>query len=226
MKKLMSTKSNKNYPRKSPRKNIHLRFFLLAFAFFLCSFFQGLILPYSLLAEAPNLRPSVNNTTEEQALQPFDKVIEKTQKLPGLFTLYNNKEDNKVYLEIKPEQLNKKFLCLITLESGLGESGILSGLPIGDYLFQLRRQQNNVQFALPNINFRTQAGDPQARSVEKSFSDSILYSLPIKSIHPERKSLLIDLGDFLISEHRDLPGITSILPELLGAPYSIDSSKS
>jgi hypothetical protein len=83
-----------------------------------------------------------------------------------------------------------------------------------------------VQFVIPNINFRTSPGDPQAGSVERAFSESILYSLPLKSIHPERQTLLIDLGDLLMSEKRDLPGVKAILPMILGASYSIDEDKS
>ena len=221
MKNLTSTKTTKNQQNKNPRKNWPLIFFLLSLVFFIFSLYQGVFLPYSLSTPAPEKEQS-----SEQALQPFDVVIKDAQKSEGMFTLYANKATDKVYLEIKPEQLNKKFLCFVTLASGLGEAGILSGLPFGDFLFQLRQVQNNVQFVIPNVNFRTSPGDPQAGSVERAFSESILYSLPLKSIHPVRKTLLIDLGDLLMSEKRDLPGLKSFLPMLLGASYSIDADKS
>ena len=221
MKKLIFTETSKNPPIKNPKKHLHLVFFILSLAFFLFILYQGLFLPYAL--SGPHGK---EQGAEHQALQPFDLVVKDAQKLEGMFTLYRNKATEKVYLEIKPQQLTKKFLCFVTLASGLGEAGILSGMPIGDFLFQLRRVQNTVQFVIPNINFRTSPGDPQAGSVERAFSESILYSLPVKSIHPQRQTLLIDLGDLLISEQRDLPGVKSILPMLLGASYSIDADKS
>jgi Met-zincin/Domain of unknown function (DUF5117)/Domain of unknown function (DUF5118) len=221
IKKLIFPETSKNSRLKNQKKNLHLLFFVLSLAFFLFSLYQGLFLPYALSAP-----PGKEQSAEQQALQPFDLVVKDAQKLEGMFTLYRNKATEKVYLEIKPQQLTKKFLCFVTLASGLGEAGILSGMPIGDFLFQLRRVQNTVQFVIPNINFRTRPGDPQAGSVERAFSESILYSLPIKSIHPQRQTLLIDLGDLLMSEQRDLPGVKSILPMLLGASYSIDADKS
>lgn len=141
-------------------------------------------------------------------LEPFDDVIKDTQKLDGLFTLYRNKEKNKVFLEIKPEQLNKNFLTTATLESGIGEGGIYSGMPLQDFLFYFKRVNNNLQFVVRNVNFRTREGDPQARSLARSFSDSVLYNISIKSIHPERKTLLIDLGDLLLT---DLAGLSASL---------------
>jgi hypothetical protein len=222
MKRLIFPEKSKNTQIKSARKNLPVIFFILSLAFFCWSLYKGLFLPLALSSPAP----SNEQSSEQQTLAPFEQVVQDAQKLEGLFTLYRNQATNKVYLEITPQQLDKKFLCFVTLASGLGEAGILSGMPIGDFLFQLRRTQNNVQFVIPNINFRTSPGDPQAGSVERAFSESILYSLPLKSIHPQRQTLLIDLGDLLMSEKRDLPGVKAILPMILGASYSIDEDKS
>lgn len=158
--------------------------------------------------------------------QPFDKVIEKTQKVEGLFTLYRPKETSKIYLEIKPEQLNKKFLCFLNLSSGIGDILFYRGMPLGDILFEFRRQENKVEFVIPNIHFRTETGDPQAASVKKSFSNSILYSVPILSIHPQTKALLVDLSDIFINDRTDIAGVTPFLNVLLGANYTLDGDKS
>ncbi|MBD2292074.1 zinc-dependent metalloprotease [Anabaena sphaerica FACHB-251] len=147
-------------------------------------------------------------------LEPFDDVVKDSQKLEGLFTLYRQKETNKIYLEIKPEQLQKNFLATATLESGIGERGIYSGLPLQDFLFYFQRIDKNLQFVVRNVNFRTREGDPQTRSLNRSFSDSVLYNLPIKSIHPQRQTILIDLGDLLLT---DLAGLSASL-ELAASP--------
>lgn len=165
----------------------------------------------------------ISTESKQSNLQPFHQVIKDTEKLDGLYTLYRHKETGKIYLEIKPVQLNKNYLGTVTLESGIGERGIYSGMPLQDFLFYFRRVNNNLHFVVRNVNFRTRPGDPQARSLARSFSDSVLYSLPIKSIHPKRQTLLIDLGDLLLS---DLPGLSSELSSLLKAPYKMDHKKS
>ncbi|MDZ8106564.1 MAG: zinc-dependent metalloprotease [Nostoc sp. DedQUE12a] len=168
--------------------------------------------------QKPNSKP--NSSTKPEAkddLEAFDEVVKDTAKQGGLFTLYRNKEKNKIYLEIKPEQLNKDFLAAATLESGIGERGIYSGMPLQDFLFYFRRVDNNLQFVIRNVNFRTREGDPQVRSLARSFSDSVLYNISIKSIHPQRKTLLIDLGDLLLT---DLAGLSLSL----GVPGGTDQS--
>lgn len=165
----------------------------------------------------PAEKPKPSKTPKKDDLEPFDEVIKDTQKSGGLFTLYRNKEKNKIYLEIKPEQLNKNYLATATLESGIGERGIYSGMPLQDFLFYFQRVDDKLNFVIRNVNFRTREGDPQARSLARSFSDSVLYSISLKSIHPERKTLLIDLGDLLLT---DLGGLSTSL----GVPATTDQS--
>ncbi|MEB3178819.1 MAG: zinc-dependent metalloprotease [Nostocaceae cyanobacterium] len=179
--------------------------------------------PLLQLLTAENKSGSSRRGGEKEELEDFNEVIKNTQKQEGMFTLYRDKEKGKVYLEVKPEQINRNFLATMTLESGIGERGIYSGMPLQDFLFYFQRVNNHLHFVIRNVNFRTRAGDPQARSVARSFSDSVLYALPIKSIHPERKTLLIDLGDLLL---KDVPGLSSGLSWMLDGQYSLDEDKS
>ncbi|MFB2923681.1 zinc-dependent metalloprotease [Aerosakkonema funiforme] len=171
--------------------------------------------------KAQQSNPDSNNTRDSQ-LQGYDRIIKNTDKLPGLFTLYRHKATGKIYLEIKREQLHKNYLATITMASGIGERGIYSGLPLQDFLFYLRRVNNNLHFIVRNVNFRTSQGDPQARSVDRSFSDSVLYSLPIKSTHPQQQTMLVDLGDLLL---KDVPNLSAMLTQVLDIRYQLDKDK-
>lgn len=179
--------------------------------------------PPALIAKEPESEPEEEEKEEEPAKTSFDSAIENAEKLQGLFTLYHNKESGEILAEINPEQLEKNYLCTITLESGIGERGIYSGMPLGDYLFYFRRINKNLQFVVRNVNFRSNPDDPQRRSLERSFSDSVLAALKIKSIHPERKTLLVDLSDLFLS---DFPGLSSMFQGVLGTPYQLDKNKS
>jgi hypothetical protein len=153
----------------------------------------------------------------------FREILKDTDKLEGLFTLYHNRDSGEIYWEIQPEQLNKNYLCTVTLESGVGESGIYSGLPLQDFLFYFQRVNHNLHFVIRNVKFRAQPGEPEGRSLARSFSDSVLYALEIASIDPYTKSILIKLDDLLM---QDLPGLTSLLKYFLQADYHLEEKKS
>jgi hypothetical protein len=156
-------------------------------------------------------------------LQRFSEVVRDTDKLEGLFTLYRSSENDQIYLEIQPEQLNKNYLATVTLDSGIGESGIYSGLALQDFLFYFRRINNRIHFVIRNVNFRATSDQPEQKALNRSFSDSVLYAIPIISISPYRKSLLINLGNLLM---QDFPGLTPILKNTLLADYQLVENKS
>ncbi len=173
--------------------------------------------------EAAKKAAAAEVEVEKPAFKPFDQVVLGATRSEGLFPLYQNQKTGKLFAEILPDQLERNYLAAMTLESGLGERGIYSGLPLGDFLFTFRRINNSIQFVVPNTFFRAQAGTPMARSIHRSFSDSVIEVLPIRSIHPQRKSILVDLTPLLLS---DLPGLTPVLASYLKSSYTIDATKS
>jgi Met-zincin/Domain of unknown function (DUF5117) len=152
----------------------------------------------------------------------FNGIVNRIDKLEGLFTLYCSEDSGKIYLEVKPEQLNKDYLAIVTLESGIGESGIYSGLPLSDFLFYFRLVNNRLHFVVRNVKFRTE-GRPEQRSLARSFSDSVLYSLPIATTNPNNQNILLNLDELLM---QDFSGLTPLLKYSLQADYRLDPRKS
>ena len=163
---------------------------------------------------------NLGKENRKEDFRRFRDVVKGTEKLDGLFTLYRS-QAGEIYLEVKPEQLNKNYLSTITLESGIGESGIYSGLPLSNFLFYFQRVNNSLHFVVRNVKFRTEG--PEQRSLARSFSDSILYAVKIVSIEPQSKTLLIGLNDLLM---QDFPGLTSLLKYSLQADYQLQGNKS
>jgi predicted Zn-dependent protease len=172
--------------------------------------------------EKPARKPTASGDEGPQ-LRPFDQVIQGATEIKGLFTLYQNQKSGKLFAEIKPNQLNRNYLAAMTLESGVGQEGIYSGLPLGDFLFTFRRVNNAIQFVVPNIYFRADRGTPMERSIQRSFSDSTLESFPIRSIHDQRKSFLVELNPLVLG---DLPGLAPVVSSALGGGYSIQQDTS
>jgi hypothetical protein len=166
-------------------------------------------------------RPRSPEEAGNDPFRPFKSVILGAKKIDGLLTIYRNEKTGKVFAEIFPEQLERNHLMVMTLESAIGEKGLYSGLPLGDFLFKLRRVNNSVQFVVPNTYFRADQGTPRQRSLERSFSDSVLQTLPIRSIHEKRKSLLVELNPLLLG---DLPGLSEALSGG-GGGYGLDPSR-
>jgi hypothetical protein len=146
-------------------------------------------------AAADAKKPAVPEPPKEKS---FADVVKDAQVINGLFTLYRTEE--KVLLEILPDQLEKVYLMSLTIDSGLGERGFYAAAMAGEAPILFHKQGKNIQLRVKNTRFMAEDG-PMSRAVNRSFSDSVLGITKIESLpHPERKSVLIDLGALLLTD--------------------------
>jgi hypothetical protein len=176
-------------------------------------------------AAAPTTSPAAGAQRPATPEPPKDKafadVVKDAQVIKGLFTMYRT--DEKVYLEILPEQLEKIFLVSLTVDSGIGERGFYAAAMAGEAPMLFHKQGKNVQLMVKNTRFQADNG-PMQRAVGRSFSDSILGITKIESLpHPERKSILIDFGAFVLT---DLPLLSYDLEATFRIPYRFDAKNS
>ena len=142
----------------------------------------------------------------------FDDSVKDMEVIKGLFTFYRKADEDKVLLEIQPDQLDKVFLFSGTVDRAIGERGLYSSQQAGEFPFYFRRIGKTIQMVNKNTNFTAPHGTPQERFMERSFPDSIVGSAKIASKpHPDRKSVLVDLSELFIG---DLPGITAGLNQV------------
>ncbi len=153
-----------------------------------------------ILISGSSLTVSAKEETPEKKkeFEDFDKFIQDSQSYQGFFNLYKKKEN--VYCEIQPSQLEKPFLCLTSIARGLGSGFLLSGMTLDDWLLVWRRIGDRVHLVRKNARFRAESGTPIAEAVDLGHNDSVLFSLKIESIHPQRKSLLVNLSPVFISD--------------------------
>src|SRR5688572_11888428 len=144
--------------------------------------------------------------------KPFADLVKDMDIHKGVFTFFRKAEDNKIYLEILPDQFDRTFLFAGSTEQSVGERGLYSSQMGGHFPFQFKLVGKNVQWIVQNSTFTAEKSTPAERATRNSFPDSILASARILSQpHPERKSFLVNLSDLLLS---DLPGFAPALSEI------------
>ncbi len=158
-------------------------------------------------------------------LKPFDQVVKDMDEIKGLFTFYRRAEDNTVYLEIKPDQLDHVFLFSASIDRAAGERGFYASMMGTDFPFEFHRVGKAIQWVAINTSFTAAPGTPQARTVARSFPNAVLASAKLQSKpHTDRKSLLIDAAELFAS--RDYPGIANGLSTAYAPTnFSFDKDK-
>lgn len=189
----------------------------------------------TVIASGPKVAPSATAASASSALAPastgtpgsapFHSVIQGAQRQNGLLPLW--RKEDKVWLELSPQSLNKPLFFSPKLASGIGEGGLFGGLMQSRWAqvgrpqwVTFRQVHKQVQLLAVNAAYTAQAGTPQARAVEAAFSPSLLGSVPVASApHPESGAVLIEVTPLLLS---DLLGLGMQLQRTYRQGYALD----
>jgi hypothetical protein len=155
--------------------------------------------------------------------KPFLEVVKGAKETPGFFNVWQR--DDKVWIEIAPEQFDQPFFFSFSFSSGLGEKGFFGGLMIDSFVASFHRlSPTQIQLIARNTDFYATPNTPEARAVESAFSDSLLAAAPVVSQpHPERKTVLIEANMLLFA---DIPGANAMLERAFRQAYSFDARNS
>ena len=154
--------------------------------------------------------------------KPFAELIKGAKTVNGLFNLYET--EDKVYLELRPEQFGRTYMISLTCESGIGERGFYAAQVCGEMPVVFEKQAKNVRLLAKNTRFRASDSTAFHRAIDRSFSDSLLGATKIESLpHPDHKGVLIDLGGLLLT---DFPMQAYMLEATFRIPYRFDAKNS
>jgi hypothetical protein len=163
------------------------------------------------------------SATPPGPLRPFADVVKDARRTDGLFALWQ--KDDKVWLELKPEDLNQPFFLSSKIKTGIGENFFFGGLlGFDDGAVEFRRIHNQVQLVWLNTEYVAKAGTPEARAVAAAFSPSLLASTAVLSLpHPESKAILVEANALFVA---DLLGTAMELQRSYRQGYAFDARNS
>jgi hypothetical protein len=185
--------------------------------------------PHGRPASSPQASPTPQPQGAGATPPSFPSVIKDARRIDGPITAWQ--KDDKLWLELPPEQLGKPFLFSPKVKSGIGEGLLLGGLmtyPVagagGAQLVEFVRVHNTIRLQARNTEVSARPGTPEALAVEGSYSASLLGAAPVASQpHPDRKSVLIDVSTMFLN---DLSGVGLQLQRQFRQGYAIDTRNS
>ncbi len=161
-------------------------------------------------AAKPAAKPATPTTPPKSKYPPYEEFTKDVEQLPsGLLKLFQ--KDEQLFAELGPQQLNRDFIVLITIARGIGQTPIVGGFSWGfgdDAVWQFRKAGESIQLVRRNVRFTADSGSPTERAVKMAYTDSVIFSLPIRTKSPSG-AYVVDLTPVFMS---DLPQIGMALP--------------
>ena len=149
-------------------------------------------------------------------------VLDQTKKFDGFFDFNYDEKKDIIYLTVK--QLNKEFLYINSLSSGVGNNDI--GLDRGqlgnERIVYFSKSGNKLLLIQPNLRYRSSSNNSlEQRSIEEAFAKSVLFGFPI--LENYNNGYIIDLTPFLL---QDTHGVKERLSDLGEGDFELDSLRS
>jgi len=156
------------------------------------------------------------------SLRPFAEVIKDAKRTDAALAFWQ--KDDKVWLELRPEDLNQPFFLSAKLKTGIGERGFYGGMMQDSGVIEFRRVYNQVQMIWRNVGYVAKPGTPEAAAIEAGYSPSLIASAPVLSQpDPDRKAVLVEANTLFLA---DLLGIGMDLQRSYRQGYAFDPRNS
>ena len=188
--------------------------------------------PASGASQAAAARASARNpvaTPSGPPLPPFATVTLGARRIEGMLTLWQ--KDDKVWLELRPEDFNKPMFFSPKISQGLGEGGLYGGMmafqsaPWGSpQIVEFRKIHNLVQLVALNEEFRAAPGSPQSFAVAAAYSGSLVGSTPVASqADAASRGVLVEANNLFLG---DTLGMAIHLQQMYRQGYTNDPRNS
>jgi len=156
------------------------------------------------------------------APKPFADLVRGAAHLQGFLNLYQKEE--KVWIELRPDQFDRPIFMTVNMPNGIGERGIYGSQMGHSQVVVFHRIGNLVQMIAKNTEYGAKAGTPQALAVSQAFSDSLLAIAPVASgPNPQNHAILVEANILLFG---DIPSFTTRLEAAFRMPYAMDARNS
>lgn len=171
-------------------------------------FWQAAVLT-GLLALAPIVQAQ-DDKKEESAeadkpkpeFPPFAKVFEGYKEVisrgadePSLMSIWTREKDGQMLAAFSAKHLKSKYYIALTVASGESYAGLQAGEIYGYW----KRIDNRLAFLVPNLEIRANGEKESKLSVDRLFTDSVLFDVPILTMLP-KWGPVIDMDALLVGK--------------------------
>jgi hypothetical protein len=155
------------------------------------------------LCVVPTVRaqaPDAANSEDEQ--KTIEEVLEDSDRIDGLFTLYRDRNTGDLRMLLSEDQLDKTYLYFFYTENGVPAAGHFRGA-FGDNqakVFHVSRFFDRIEFIVENSNFWFDSDTAISRAADANISHAVAADIEIEAEDEAQGTILIDANSLFMAE--------------------------
>lgn len=169
----------------------------------LLTFVAMLLIPQDALSQKKSKKKKDAATEVAAPKKPEGKsiseLVKKSNKIEGLFTIYQDTISGSLQILISEGHLGKEFIHFHQIADGVLDAGAFRGSYRGSRIFKVEKYFDKIEFILQNTSFYFDPENPISRAKEANTSGGIIASLKIEA-HDKDKGLYLLKADDLFTQ--------------------------
>ncbi|MEX2478996.1 MAG: zinc-dependent metalloprotease [Gracilimonas sp.] len=190
---------------------------------------KNILMIAGLLLLLPGLGYAQNGEDDAEKEDKFAELTRDAEHLEGFLDLYRT--EDKLYMAVSKEDLNKEFLMNFEIAQGIGSSGLYGGTMLNIFeglLVRLEKREGKIFLVQLPHRYKAEEGTPEAKAVELTYGNSVLETAGIEATS-EDSVLLLDVYGWFVGDLSNISqrvqGAVSSTPGQPGRA-SLDKAKS
>lgn len=148
--------------------------------------------------KADKPEPAVEEKKDETKL--IDDVVKKARRIPGLFTVYQDTVNGKVFVEIKKSQLGKDYIHFSQVLDAPADAWMFRGAYGWGKIFAINKVFEKIEIVLENTSYYFDPENAVSKASSANINRPVIYSETIAAYSKDKSTYLIEAEKLFIGE--------------------------
>lgn len=131
----------------------------------------------------------------QKVFQDYKEVISRGSDQPSLMSIWTREKDGQMLAALSAKHLKSKYYIALTIASGEAYAGLQAGEIYGYW----KKIDDRLAFMVPNLEIRANGEKESKMSVNRLFTDRVLFDVPILTMLP-KWGPVIDMDALLVGK--------------------------
>ena len=137
---------------------------------------------------------------KEELVEKFEELEKASEKMEGLFDLFQDQRNGKVYFSIKPDQFDKEWIHYAYTIDGIVSLGHFRGNIYQSKVFTIRKRFDEIDFVAENHSFYFDPENAISRASDANISSAVLATAKIIALEEKTGAVLIEADGVFLDE--------------------------
>lgn len=145
-------------------------------------------------------KEEVKETRDKDATKSIDEVVKKCKKYDGLFTIYQDSTNGKIYILVNKNQLDKEYIQFTQVMDGPVDFYAMRGAYRPSKVFKISRYFDKIEFRLENTSYYFDPNNPISKAKDANINQPLIFSEKIVGTSSNKDQYLIEGEKLFVSE--------------------------